>query len=380
MPAAPKTVYIAVLGAGGVGRAFLTQLEALSHSYLSTPQPPATLSLVYISRSSKSLLRPFHDPIPLASWPALLDASPAAPLPAAQLADYLTTAPDAAHAVLVDNTAAQSVAETYPLFLSRGVSVVTPNKKAFSTDAALWDAVFGAAANGTGAPGAGYVFHEATVGAGLPVLSTLKELRETGDVVTRVEGVFSGTMSFLFNGFMPVGGGGSGAPFSAEVRRARELGYTEPDPRDDLNGLDVARKATILARLAGLGVAGPAAFPVQSLVPKELEGAGSGDEFMARLPEFDGRIDEVKRAAEAEGKVLRYVGSVDVGNARLEVGLQKFDARHPLAALTGSDNCFNFYTKRYGASPLIVQGAGAGAEVTAMGVTGDLIKVIRLLR
>jgi len=189
--------------------------------------------------------------------------------------------------------------------------------------------------------------------------------------------VFSGTMSFLFNSFMPVGGGGG--KFGAEVAKAKELGYTEPDPRDDLNGLDVARKLTILARIAGLPVESPTAFPVQSLIPQELESCKSGDEFLQRLPEFDSRMEELKASAAKEGKVVRFVGSIDVGSKSVKVGLEKFDASHPIAALKGSDNIISFYTKRYGSNPLIVQGAGAGGEVTAMGVTGDLLKVIRML-
>lgn len=263
------------------------------------------------------------------------------------------------------------------MFLKKGVSVITPNKKAFSSDLALWEDIFSSAANGSGPEGAGYVFHESTVGAGLPVINTLKDLLETGDIVTKIEGVFSGTMSFLFNSFMPVGGGGG--KFSAEVKNAKELGYTEPDPRDDLNGLDVARKLTILARLCGVKVASPTGFPVQSLIPSELETCSSGDEFMSQLHEFDSRIEAVKNEAEKEGKVVRYVGSVDVHTGAVEVGLQKFDVSHPIAALKGSDNIINFYTHRYGKNPLTIVGAGAGGDVTAMGVTADLIRVLNHL-
>lgn len=192
------------------------------------------------------------------------------------------------------------------------------------------------------------------------------------------QGVFSGTMSFLFNSFQPLGGGGG--KFAAEVKKAKELGYTEPDPRDDLNGLDVARKLTILARIAGLPVESPTSFPVQSLIPKQLESACSGDEFLQLLPEFDAQMDQLKDEATKEGKVIRFVGSIDVPSKQVKVGLEKFDASHPIAALKGSDNIINFYTKRYGSNPLIIQGAGAGGDVTAMGVTGDLLKVIRVLR
>jgi homoserine dehydrogenase len=185
-------------------------------------------------------------------------------------------------------------------------------------------------------------------------------------------------MSFLFNSFMPVAGGGGA--FGAEVAKAKELGYTEPDPRDDLNGLDVARKLTILARLAGLPVESPTSFPVQSLIPAELESSKSGDKFLSRLPEFDSRMEELKESARKQGKVIRFVGSIDVGSKAVKVGLEEFEASHPIAALKGSDNIINFYTERYGANPLIIQGAGAGAEVTAMGVTGDLLKVVRSLQ
>ncbi|KAK4995236.1 Homoserine dehydrogenase [Elasticomyces elasticus] len=371
MPA-PRNVYIAVVGVGGVGKAFISQLEALSQR-LSHRRPPINISLILVSRSSQILLSESYRSLSFSTWESDLASSKQPVLPIPDLVEYLATAPE--KAILVDNTSNQNVADCYPQFLRRGISIVTPNKKGFSSDFALWQDVFAAAANGSGS--GGYIFHESSVGAGLPVLSTLKELVETGDEVARIEGVFSGTMSFLFNSFMPVGGGGG--QFSAEVKKAKELGYTEPDPRDDLNGLDVARKLTILARLAGLEVESPTSFPVQSLIPKELESCSSGDEFLSRLPEFDGEMDKLKEEAAREGKVVRFVGSIDVAKKDVKVGLEKFDASHPIAALKGSDNIISFYTKRYGSNPLIVQGAGAGGEVTAMGVTGDLIKVLQLL-
>lgn len=219
------------------------------------------------------------------------------------------------------------------------------------------------------------MYHESSVGAGLPVISTLNDLVSTGDTVRRIQGVFSGTMSFLFNSFAPVDG--KGGSWSAEVEKAKAAGFTEPDPRDDLNGLDVARKLVILARLVGVQVEGTNSFPVQSLIPKELEGVGSGEAFMERLSEFDGRMVEVKNEAGREGKVVRFVGSVDVDRKALKVGLEMFDKGHPIAGLKGSDNIVSFYTERYGDNPLVVQGAGAGGAVTAMGVTADLIKVIQ---
>jgi homoserine dehydrogenase len=326
------------------------------------------LSLVLISRSKKILYSPEYTALPYDDISTKLEDSTQELLPLAKTIDFLAAAPS--KVILVDNTSSQDVADQYPNVLSRGISIVTPNKKAFSGSYRLWQDIFSAAASS-----GSKVYHESSVGAGLPVISTLNDLVDTGDSVTRIEGVFSGTMSFLFNSFAPTEGWGG--KWSAEVTKAKELGYTEPDPRDDLNGLDVARKLTILARLVGIQVESPTSFSVQSLIPKELEGVGSGDEFLQRLPEFDAQMEETKSLAEKEGKVVRFVGSIDVAKKEVKVGLEKFDRSHPIAALKGSDNIISFYTKRYGANPLIIQGAGAGGEVTAMGVTGDLLKVLQ---
>ncbi|AEO64081.1 ae3d6699-f8eb-4ba5-a620-b0a4faf61368 [Thermothielavioides terrestris] len=358
-----RQVNIAIIGLGGVGKCFLSQLEQLA-----ARRPSPKLVVTYICTSKKALYSTDHVAIDFRDLPSTLAASPHAPLPLPKLADFLGTS--GSKTVLVDNTSSQDVADAYPLFLGRGISIVTPNKKAFSGPYKLWQDIFAAAAQ-SGAK----VYHESSVGAGLPVISTLKDLVDTGDEVTKIEGVFSGTMSFLFNSFAPASGSGGGR-WSAEVKKAKELGYTEPDPRDDLNGLDVARKLTILARLAGLPVESPTSFPVQSLIPKELESAASGDEFLEKLPAFDAQMEETKAEAEREGKVVRFVGSIDVATKQVRVGLEKFDLSHPIAALKGSDNIISFYTKRYGSNPLIIQGAGAGGDVTAMGVTSDLLKVL----
>ena len=363
-------IFVAVIGIGGVGKAFLSQYDHLRQR-LSKQQPAIDLALILARRSTKQVLSERYGGLDVNEIPKMLEESKKPFLPFDAILEYLEKAPG--KVVLVDNTSDVELAKSYPQILKKGISIVTPNKKAFSDNIQLWDSIFSAASQEHS-----HVFHESSVGAGLPIISTLKELIETGDEVTKIEGVFSGTMSFLFNSFMPVGGGGG--KFGAEVKKAKELGYTEPDPRDDLNGLDVARKLTILARLAGLKVESPTSFPVQSLIPSALESCSSGDEFLSKLPEYDDEMEKLKHSAAKEGKVLRYVGSIDVPSKSVKVGLEKFDASHPIAALKGSDNIINFYTKRYGANPLIIQGAGAGGEVTAMGVTGDLIKVIRLLQ
>jgi homoserine dehydrogenase len=345
-----------------------------------------TLSLILVLRSSSFAgFDPSYTSItPISSWQECQKQQK--PPSEEDVIAYLSKSPHPV--VLVDNTASLHWPKHYPALLKAGISVVTPNKKGFSSDLKLWNDIFASAANnsfgGHKALGQkpGYIFHESSVGAGLPVLSTLGDLIATGDKVTKVEGVFSGTMSYLFNTW-------NAAPsttpeegkFSDVVAKAKELGYTEPDPRDDLNGVDVARKAVILARLAGLPIESVESFPVESLVPAALASLEvSAAQFLEGLPaQIDAKMGETKASAGAEGKVVRFVGSVDVAKGQVKVGLEKFAADSAIASLKGSDNVFAFYTERYPGSPLVVQGSGAGGEVTAMGVTADLIKVIRLL-
>lgn len=365
-----RQVHIAVIGTGGVGSRFLLQLEYLYKQMCKYPSSPK-LSLLLVARSNKILYDQNYNGLQFEDIKSRLDNSDQTVLKLPEIVEYLTAAPS--KSILIDNTSSQEVADFYPRFLEKGISIVTPNKKGFSSSRKLWEEIF-LAASKSGAQ----IYHESSVGAGLPVISTLKDLVETGDEIIKIEGVFSGTMSFLFNSFAPVNG--SGGKWSTEVTNAKKFGFTEPDPRDDLNGLDVARKLTILARLIGLPVNSPTSFPVQSLIPKELENVADGNQFLQELPGFDAEMEKVKVAAENEGKVVRYVGSITVATNEIKVGLQNFDRSSNIAMLKGSDNIISFYTKRYGNSPLIIQGAGAGGDVTAMGVSGDLIKAIKCLR
>ena len=214
--------------------------------------------------------------------------------------------------------------------------------------------------------------HQATVGAGLPVIATLKHLVDTGDRVLKVEGVLSGTLSYIFNTLAP------GVPFSAAVAAARAAGYTEPDPRDDLAGTDVARKVTILAREAGVPL-DLGDVRVHSLVPPALAAAPSADAFMAGLPEHDAAMEARLAAAAARGAVLRCVGVVDVAARTGAVELREYPADHAFAALAGADNVIAFTTARYKDQPLIVRGPGAGAEVTAGGVFSDVLRLAAYL-
>ncbi|KAH9048436.1 homoserine dehydrogenase-domain-containing protein [Lactarius hengduanensis] len=352
----PRTVSVAVVGVGLVGSEFVRQLQALP--------PPHPFRLVSLSSSKTAVYDPNGIP-PTADWHTLLRAS-SDPTPSpSDLAHTLGQLVRSDNAVvLVDNTSAVSVAETYPALLRAGVHIVTPNKKAFSGAQVLYDQIV-AASRESGAK----FLHESTVGAGLPVISTLKDLVATGDKVTRIEGVFSGTLSYIFNEFST--GSADGPAFSTVVRTARDKGYTEPHPADDLNGADVARKLTILARLLST----PGRQPAISL-PDGYASAHDAhfDTLRAEAAAHQGQ------GASPGGAVLRYVGVIDVdadnGSGSVRAGLERYATTHPFAtSLGGSDNIIMFHTERYGARPLIVQGAGAGAAVTAMGVLSDLLKL-----
>ncbi|KAG6543069.1 hypothetical protein Mapa_015565 [Marchantia paleacea] len=266
--------------------------------------------------------------------------------------------------VIVDCTANAVIAEHYLEWLKKGIHIITPNKKANSGPLDQYLAV-----KRIQRQSYTHYFYEATVGAGLPIMSTLRGLLETGDKIQEVQGIFSGTLSYIFNNLV------GDRTFSDVVKEAKAKGFTEPDPRDDLSGTDVARKVVILAREAGLKLS-LEDIPIESLVPVELQDPNlSVDEFMRKLPEFDQSLTARREDAEAKGQVLRFVGVVDVLNNRGSVELRKISKSDAFAQLSGSDNIIAFKTARYQENRLIVRGPGAGAEVTAGGVFSDLLRL-----
>ena len=265
------------------------------------------------------------------------------------------------HAAIIDCSASNAVAEYYPQWLAAGIHVITPNKQAGAGPLDRYEAIRSARAHG----GARFRY-EATVGAGLPVISTLRDLLDTGDELIAIDGILSGTLAWLFNKF------DGSVPFSELVREAHALGYTEPDPRDDLSGTDVARKLVILAREAGMPLS-LGDVDVQSLVPERLRDADR-DGFMASLHELDAPMLSAYDAARDRGCVLRYVARLQQdGKAR--VALLELPDDHAFAHQRLTDNCVQFTTRRYRDNPLIVQGPGAGPEVTAAGVFSDLLRL-----
>jgi aspartokinase/homoserine dehydrogenase 1 len=272
----------------------------------------------------------------------------------AHIAGYALTRP-----VVVDLTA-DDTGDALEAALTHGMDLVLANKRPLAGRRAASESLWQTArARGR------RILHEATVGAGLPIIDTYHKLTESGDRVERIEGLLSGTLGYVLSEV------GDGVPFSRAVRSAMRLGYTEPDPRDDLSGMDVGRKALILARL--LGYRGELSRQaVESLVPKWARALPPA-QFLARLGELDPSWKRRVDAARAQGNVLRYVATVTPG--KIAVGLKAVPAGSPLASIKGSDNQLVFTTARYQANPLVIRGPGAGAEVTAAGVLNDILRL-----
>jgi aspartokinase/homoserine dehydrogenase 1 len=261
--------------------------------------------------------------------------------------------------VLVDVTADDTSA-VLKRALTAGMHLVLANKRPLTAHRRLYDELTAlAAARGR------RLLHETTVGAGLPIIDTYYKLAESGDRVSKIEGCPSGTLGYLF------GEMGRGRRFSQALRGAIAKGYAEPDPRDDLSGTDVARKALILGRL--LGFPGELAdIEIESLVPAPARGLALG-EFLARLEEYDEPWSERVGEARKQGRVLRY--RCTVTPRRIRVGLVAVEASSPLASLNGTDNQFIFTTRRYKTNPLVITGPGAGPAVTAGGILNDVLKL-----
>jgi aspartokinase/homoserine dehydrogenase 1 len=353
------TVSIGLIGPGLVGASLLQQIS----SQAARLERDFKLDLRIRAIAGSKTMRLASGAIDLARWRDEYAAG-GDPIDLDKFADHVH-ADHFPHAVIIDCTASPEVARHYAHWLSEGIHIVTPNKKANSAAYGDYQRIKDARREA----GAHYLY-EATVGAGLPVIQTLRDLRETGDDIKRIEGMFSGTLAYLFNTW-------DGAQsFSSVVRQAKALGYTEPDPRDDLSGLDVARKLIILAREMGQQIE-MADVNVESLVPEGLGGC-SIDSFLDRLEHFDGAMLQRLQAVRARGQVLRYVGSVDC-EGKAQVGLVELPSSHPFANIALTDNIVRFQTARYDKNPLIVQGPGAGPEVTAAGVFADLLRVCAYL-
>lgn len=265
------------------------------------------------------------------------------------------------NSIFLDCTASEEIVKFYPDILNASISIVTPNKVANSVDyngyKNLQEIAFKRSVK---------YLYETNVGAGLPIINTLKDLMNSGDQIIKIQAILSGTVSYIFNNFV------EGTHFHDIVKEAKEKGLTEPDPREDLNGKDVARKILILSRETGLALE-PDDVAVENVLPESCKNADSVDEFMQELENNSSYFEKLRKEAADEGKVLRYIAELE--NGKVSVSLKYVDAEHPFYSLSGSDNIVSFVTERYKDTPLVVKGPGAGAEVTAAGVFADLIQV-----
>ena len=342
---APRQPRLALLGTGTVGRAFVARHQRLAQHGLALP------AFEFLANSRGT----FH-----------CDNTPDGVLEIANQAarNGEPREIDASRLrrgdIVVDATASDAVAARHADWLSRGIRVVTANKLGNGADLLRAQSVARAQREGHAQYG-----DSATVGAGLPLLRSIRDLVAGGDRIHAVEGVLSGSLAWLFDRYDGM------RPFSGFVREAREAGYTEPDPRIDLSGEDVRRKLLILARAAGIALEAHE-VRVDSLVPAVLA-AAADDELDAVLTSLDVPLRERYQDAYRDGAKLRFVGRFDISGA--SVGLRALPADHPLCGGSGTDNRVAIHSDRYRDQPLVIQGPGAGAEVTAAGLLDDVIRI-----
>ncbi len=266
-----------------------------------------------------------------------------------------------ANSVFVDCTASEEIAGRYHTILDQNISIVTPSKKAASSDISYYKKLKEIARQ----RGVRFLY-ETNVGAGLPVINTLNDLLLSGDKIVRIEAVLSGTLNYIFSSF------DGSKPFSEVVAEARQKGYTEPDPRDDLSGMDVARKILILAREAG-STGELADIQIENLVPPDCRDVKGVEDFLNTFKAHDVSFEKKRLEAALQNKKLRY--QAVLGDATINVELKAVGSEHPFYSLSGSDNIILLTTERYHERPMVIRGPGAGAEVTAAGVFADIIRI-----
>ena len=351
-----KTIAIGMIGTGLIGTEFLNQLEKTIAKLFEKEQICFHLRAVMNSRSM--LLAEKH--IPLSDWETQFKQSVDKP----DIDQYLQhmNCDSYPHSVIIDCTASSDIALHYPQFIEFGMHIITPNKQANSGDINQYHLIRKNAKKNNR-----QFLYETTVCAGLPIISTLKDIINTGDTVLQIQGVVSGSLNYIFTQL------NQQHPFSRSVLNAKELGYTEPDPREDLSGRDVARKIVTLARELNMDIS-LESLEFQSLVPEALEDV-SVIEFLERLPEFDHYFQDRLKELQSPHSILSYTGKINTETGNVSVGIEAITKNHPLSSLEGTDNMNIFKTGRYKEQPLMVRGPGAGAAVTASGIFADLLRL-----
>ena len=351
-----KTINLFALGKGEVGGKLLDQIIATSDNVITRRN--LKINVIGVADSKKAV---FNDAGLDQNWRESLAKSSLSN----NIEGIIELLKNSAleNIVIADNTSSQAVTDTYPELLNNSFDLVASNKKANSGNIDFYRQLREILKRK-----GGLFYYETNVGAGLPLIDTLKHHYDSADNVLRIRGVFSGSLSYIFNNFSI-----RAANFSEILLEAKDKGFTEPDAREDLNGLDVARKLIILARELGLE---PELkdVDVQNLIPQELESIPEFETFMGNKEIIDAYFEGFKKTLK-EDEVLRYVGDLDVPANTLKVSLVKVSKNSPLGNIKNADALFEIYTEGYGDQPIVIQGAGAGGEVTARGVYSDLLRM-----
>lgn len=352
-----KTVNVFVVGTGTIGGALLKQINAQRSTLVQ--KNGIDVKVAGISNIDGFLID--EDGIDLDSWEATMKEKGRKPV----FSDFVAAVKDLnlRNSVFVDNTASADVAAVYEELLEKSISVVTPNKIANASDINRYNRLHAISAK-TGAR----FLYETNVGAGLPVISTLKDLINSGDEIIKIEAILSGSLNYIFSNVS------SKKDFATAVNEARDKGFTEPDPKIDLSGKDVARKILILSREIGKQI-NLEDIEISNCLSPESQKTETWDALSKTLVEFDNKeYAKIIQQAEAKGNRLKYIASFE--NGKSSTAVKEIDASHPFFNVLGSDNIISFTTSRYKTNPLIVIGPGAGAEVTAAGVFADIIRIV----
>lgn len=350
-----KELHLFMVGVGLIGSTLLNQIEK-QNAYLKE-NSQLQIKVIGISNSRKMYFN--EAGIDLNTWKdKLLNSNEAADV-STFIAKMKTL--NLSNTIFVDNTANATITSHYEKILDSSISISTPNKIATSSAYLQYERLkYIAKKRGV------QFLYETNVGAGLPVISTLNDLIQSGDRILKIEGVLSGSLSFIFNSFT------EGVKFSTVVKQAKDLGFTEPDPRTDLNGIDVRRKLIILARESGLPLE-QASVKIDAILPEACQKAENVAQLFEEIEKADDYFENMRANAAKEGKVLRFIAKLENGEA--SIVLQAVDASNPFHSLSGSDNMIVFTTDRYKERPLVILGPGAGAEVTAAGVFAEIITI-----
>jgi len=348
------TVNIILVGTGTIGSELLNQIEENSERLLE--EQDLDIRIVGMADINKMLVEP--EGIPLSNWKEkLMNSDTASDIP--RLIDIISGI-NLTDCIFVDCTASKAVSDLYEKALEQKMSVVAANKIANTGSYERYANLKQLTADKNV-----HYLYETNAGAGLPIIDTLNNLKNSGDRIVKIEAILSGTISYIFNEFE------SGKKFSEIVKKAKKLGYTEPDPRDDLNGKDFARKLLLLSRELGEEME-MEDLKIEELLPERCFEPDSIEGFYEELETLDDKFDQLIKEAESEDKVLRYIATYARGEASIE--LKKVGSDHPFYSMEGSDNIISIKTSRY-KNPLVIKGAGAGAQVTAAGVLADIFRI-----